>query len=88
MYKAGTGTFLYSKKSAKQRKLEIAKNSLPSVPYAVAAALKSKPIMHGLIPPMMPGSGLIPPMMSGLMPSIMGKIPPVRKIQGRTKRGG
>jgi hypothetical protein len=84
MYKAGTGTFLYCKKSAKQRKLEIAKNSLPPVPYAVAVALKSKK-MAGLMPTMMPG--LIPPMM-GVIPPMMGGIPPVRKIRGRTKRGG
>jgi hypothetical protein len=35
IYKAGTGTFLFTKKTAKQRKLEQAKNTLPPVPYAI-----------------------------------------------------
>jgi hypothetical protein len=44
IYKAGSGTFLYTKKTAKQNKLEIAKRSLPIVPYATAvkAALDSR----------------------------------------------
>lgn len=33
IYKAGTGTFIYSRKTAKQKKLETAKKSLPPVPY-------------------------------------------------------
>jgi hypothetical protein len=41
VYKAGTGTFLFTKKTAKQNKLEAAKNMLPPVPYAVNAALLS-----------------------------------------------
>jgi len=39
IYKAGTGTFLYQKKTAKQKKLEFAKNSLPPVPYAIQNVL-------------------------------------------------
>ena len=42
IYKAGTGTFLYTKKTAKQRKLEVAKNCLPPVPYAIEAAISGK----------------------------------------------
>jgi hypothetical protein len=42
IYKAGTGTFLYTKKTAKQKKLEVAKNCLPAVPYAIATALQSR----------------------------------------------
>ena len=33
IFKAGTGTFIYSKKTSKQKKLEAAKVSLPPVPY-------------------------------------------------------
>lgn len=33
IYKAGTGTFIFSKKTSKQKKLEVAKNNLPPVPY-------------------------------------------------------
>lgn len=33
IYKAGTGTFIYSKKTSKQKKLEQAKNQLPQTPY-------------------------------------------------------
>lgn len=33
VYKAGTGTFIFSKKTSKQKKLELAKNSLPQTPY-------------------------------------------------------
>lgn len=33
VYKAGTGTFLYSKKTAKQTKLEQAKSMLPALPF-------------------------------------------------------
>ena len=33
VFKAGTGTFIYSKKTAKQKKLEQAKNSLPPLPF-------------------------------------------------------
>ena len=33
IYKAGTGTFIFSKKTAKQKKLEQAKNQLPVTPY-------------------------------------------------------
>ena len=33
IYKAGTGTFIYSKKTGKQKKLEQAKNQLPATPY-------------------------------------------------------
>ena len=33
IYKAGTGTFIYSKKTGKQKKLEQAKNQLPVTPY-------------------------------------------------------
>lgn len=42
IYKAGTGTFLFSKKSSKQKKLEQAQQSLPPVPYAIQMALKSR----------------------------------------------
>ncbi len=35
MYRAGTGTFNYVKKSARQKKIEFAVNSLPSVPYVI-----------------------------------------------------
>lgn len=42
VYKAGTGTFLYTKKTAKQRKIEVAAQSLPTVPYAINAALQSR----------------------------------------------
>ena len=35
IFKAGTGTFVFSKKTAKQKKLETAKKSLPPVPYDV-----------------------------------------------------
>jgi hypothetical protein len=35
IYKAGTGTFLFSKKSSKQKKLEDAQKLLPAVPYAI-----------------------------------------------------
>jgi hypothetical protein len=35
IFKAGTGTFVYTKKTAKQTKLEIAKNSLPHLPFPV-----------------------------------------------------
>lgn len=33
VFRAGTGTFVYTKKTAKQRKLEEAKNSLPRMPF-------------------------------------------------------
>jgi hypothetical protein len=33
IYKAGTGTFIFSKKTSKQKKLEQAKNQLPQTPY-------------------------------------------------------
>ncbi len=33
VYKAGTGTFIFSKKTAKQKKLEMAKNILPVLPF-------------------------------------------------------
>lgn len=33
---------MYTKKTAKQRKLEVAKNSLPPVPYAIEAAINGK----------------------------------------------
>lgn len=33
VFKAGTGTFVYSKKTAKQKKLEEAKNTLPKLPF-------------------------------------------------------
>lgn len=33
IYKAGTGTFIFAKKTAKQKKLEQAKNELPVTPY-------------------------------------------------------
>jgi hypothetical protein len=33
IYKAGTGTFIFSKKTSKQKKLEQAKNQLPTTPY-------------------------------------------------------
>ena len=35
VFKAGTGTFIYSKKTAKQKKLEQAKNTLPRLPFPV-----------------------------------------------------
>jgi hypothetical protein len=42
IYKAGTGTFLFSKKSSKQKKLEEAQRLLPAVPYAITQALNSR----------------------------------------------
>lgn len=42
IYKAGTGTFLFSKKSSKQKKLEEAQRLLPPVPYAIQMALNSR----------------------------------------------
>jgi hypothetical protein len=42
IYKAGTGTFLFSKKSSKQKKLQEAQRLLPAVPYAITAALASR----------------------------------------------
>ncbi len=33
IYKAGTGTFIFSQKTSKQKKLEQAKNQLPATPY-------------------------------------------------------
>ncbi len=42
MYKAGTGTFLYSKKSSKQKKIECAQRQLPEYAVAMAAALKNR----------------------------------------------
>lgn len=45
IYKAGTGTFLFSKKSSKQKKLEEAQRLLPPVPYAIQAALESRGAM-------------------------------------------
>ena len=35
VFKAGTGTFIYSKKTAKQKELEQAKNTLPRLPFPV-----------------------------------------------------
>lgn len=49
VYKAGTGTFVYSKKTAKQRKLEQAKNELPQTPYDKVENnlyLKNRPKKH------------------------------------------
>ena len=42
IYKAGTGTFLFSKKSSKRKKLEEAQRLLPPVPYAITQALMSR----------------------------------------------
>ena len=47
IYKAGTGTFLFSKKSSKQKKLEEAQRLLPPVPYAIQMALNSRVPMNG-----------------------------------------
>jgi len=47
IYKAGTGTFLFSKKSSKQKKLEEAQRCLPPVPYAITAALNSRGALNG-----------------------------------------
>jgi len=47
IYKAGTGTFLFSKKSSKQKKLEAAQALLPPVPYAIQMALNSRGQMPG-----------------------------------------
>ena len=33
VFKAGTGTFIYSKKTAKEKKLEVAKRMLPPLPF-------------------------------------------------------
>jgi hypothetical protein len=33
VYKAGTGTFIFAKKTSKQKKLEQAQNQLPQTPY-------------------------------------------------------
>lgn len=41
IFKAGTGTFIYSKKTAKQKKLEMAKNTLPRLPFPVIPAQMS-----------------------------------------------
>ena len=38
IYRAGTGTFVYLKKTSKQKKLEYAFNTLPPVPYGVGVA--------------------------------------------------
>ena len=38
IYKAGTGTFIFAKKTSKQKKLEVAKRGLPPVPYGIAQA--------------------------------------------------
>ena len=42
VFKAGTGTFVYSKKTAKQKKLEQAKNSLPRLPFPVPQAVQAQ----------------------------------------------
>lgn len=47
IYKAGTGTFLFGKKSSKQKKLEAAQALLPPVPYAIQMALNSRGPMAG-----------------------------------------
>jgi hypothetical protein len=42
IFKAGTGTFIFCKKTAKQKKLEMAKKALPPTPYDVPVSSKSK----------------------------------------------
>lgn len=41
IFKAGTGTFSYVKKTAKQKKIEFAFNTLPPVPYGISAPLSN-----------------------------------------------
>lgn len=53
LYKAGTGTFLFMKKTAKQKKLEMAKNSLPPVPFGIRQA----DLARGVRMPMRGGRG-------------------------------
>ena len=38
IFKAGTGTFIYTKQTAKQKKLEVAKNTLPKLPFPTPQA--------------------------------------------------
>lgn len=45
IYKAGTGTFIFSKKTSKQKKLELAKQSLPPVPYGIASVDRARGAM-------------------------------------------
>lgn len=53
IYKAGTGTFIYTKKTAKQRNLEQAKNMLPRLPFPAPVPLFVPPPVYppGVIPP-------------------------------------
>jgi len=55
VYKAGTGTFLFSRTTANQKKLETAKRSLPRLPFPLP------------VPQMLPHPGLI----SGIRPPLM-----------------
>lgn len=59
IYKAGTGTFIYTKKSAKQKKLEAARNSLPQMPFpAIPPTTGIIPVLPNSLPGMMPPMGL------------------------------
>ncbi len=47
IYKTGTGTFIFMKKTAKQKKIEDAKRALPSLPFDVGEARADRVVRGG-----------------------------------------
>lgn len=92
VYRAGTGTFIYTKKTGKQKNLEQAKYSLPRLPFPVVVPSQNSNDRSSFSPP--PGSipllGMGPPPPVGLVPqNVPATIPQINQRAPRPMaRGG